>query len=126
MFNESNGGGLDMVKVNKETLLAALRENLKEHIAEFEEAMEGFKAQRIKDLQKYLREAKKEEGNVPNHISFSEPESHEDDYTTVISMLEMSVDEEVHVTMHEFQKYVEDNWSWKKTFEVTNALYKSK
>lgn len=120
----ANQSGLDLIKVNKVTLLDALVRNKEDHVKEYQEAMEGFRSKRVATLAKHLKAAEAGE-KVPNSISFSVPACHEDDYTTVIKMLEMSVDKEVFVTMHEFQQYVEDKWSWKQNFDVTNAMYKA-
>lgn len=38
------------------------------------------------------------------------PVSHEEQYEEVIQMLEMSVENEITLSKHEFQSYVQDKW----------------
>lgn len=118
----ANQDGLNLIKVQKAELLQKLLDNREAHVAEYNEALEGFKKERIRELEKFLVNAI-EEKEVPQSITFDVPKSHESDYTTVIEMLEMSVDEEIYITMQEFRQYVQDKWSWKGAFSLTNSKY---
>jgi hypothetical protein len=53
------------------------------------------------------------------------PENHLDDYNRTIAMLELSVADKVKLTASQFESYVMNNWSWKKSFSDSNAAYAS-
>jgi len=38
-------------------------------------------------------------------------------------MLEASLDEELELSANEFQQYMQDNWSWKRSFAMSSAKY---
>ena len=120
----ANQDGLNLIKVEKEELLKKLIDNRTKHVAEYESAVDGFKTSRIEELQRHLDRAIAGEP-VRNNISFDEPACHTDDYDTVIEMLQMSVDEEIYITMSEFKQYVQDKWNWSNSFSVTNSKYLS-
>jgi len=114
--------GLQSVRVGKDDLLAVLRTNLEKHVSEYDAALVGFKEDVKVQLATLLKDV--EDGKrIRTTISFDEPQNHRDDYETVIQMLEMSVDTHIDLTMNEFKQYVQDKWSWKDKFSMTNAKY---
>lgn len=122
MDRMANKDGLNLIKVQKLDLLKKLIDNRNKHLLEYDEAVAGFKKSVIEELQSYLDRAIKGK-SVRTTITFDEPRCHEDEYSTVIEMLEMSVDEEIYITMNEFRQYVQDKWHWKESFSVTNMKY---
>ena len=38
-------------------------------------------------------------------------------------MIEMSVDENIEISEHDFACYILDDWGWKQNFMQTNAFY---
>jgi hypothetical protein len=115
---------LDVVRVEKAELLKKLRENRETHIAEFNKATDAFEEAVIIDLKDYLKRAKK--GDIVNSIVFNRPTSHEEEYTTVIEMLEFGIDDYVDLSQWEFKTYVQDQWNWKEDFNTTNSFYMDK
>ena len=102
------------IKVSKDTLLEKLKENRIKHITDYNEAYKIFVENYIERLD-YLAE-KVSEGMSPEmHIKMIVPKSYEDDYTQIIDMLEMSIENEVEITAEEFQAYVKNKWNWTQT-----------
>jgi hypothetical protein len=114
--------GLKMIKVKTADLLGKLKSNLELHKKEYTEASSGFKNHMIKELEKYLKKAMSGDFSTTS-IHFEEPKSHIKDYEMMIEMLEMSVDEEVKVTVEQFRRYVKDEWDWTKQFKSLHTSY---
>lgn len=51
------------------------------------------------------------------------PENHLEDYDRVIDLLKFSVADKVRLSSSDFDAYVRNNWSWRKSFLNTNAHY---
>lgn len=104
--------GLDKVRINKDKLVAKLKENRSKHKEEFIAALQGWKTIVLVTLKKNLTLAEKDE---EWHLSVSEekPQDHTKDYDHVISLLEASVDDIVVISAQEFRQYHDDEWRWK-------------
>lgn len=112
------------VRLSKEDVLVALSNNRDSHREKFIEAMEGYKEEAIKTLEKHISQIKE---NDPQRIvlTLPLPEDHTDDYDRAIDMLQWSLDDEVVLNNREFQTYIQDDWGWKQEFESTYAMYTS-
>lgn len=100
---------MNNVTVSKEELLKVLKDNKAKHVQIYTDAIEGVKVQYKNLLEKELK--KLEDGKeVKASVNVQLPINHEEEYNEVIEMLEMSVDEEIELTRHEFQQYVQDKW----------------
>jgi hypothetical protein len=51
------------------------------------------------------------------------PENHLEDYDRVIDLLDFSVADKVELSSSDFDAYVRNNWSWRKSFLNTNTSY---
>lgn len=51
------------------------------------------------------------------------PENHLEDYDRVIDLLNYSVADKVELSSSDFDAYVRNNWTWRKSFLGTNASY---
>lgn len=139
------------VKVRREELLAKVRANREKHIADYQEAVAGYKLMATEKVKSALGRAEIELREAANRalrriaamtsaeitngpgdrvlllqqvaFDLQVPASHEKDYDAVISMLEMSVDETITIRADEHACYVMDDWTWKNDFENTKALY---
>jgi len=47
----------------------------------------------------------------------------EETYNTAISMLELSEDDLISLTLQEFSQYVEDKWGWRGQFDAVASSY---
>jgi len=123
------------VKVKKQDLLGKVKVNREKHISEYEEAVVGYKAAAIQEIERGMNKLKRQvselrEGEVVRlaAVSFNlqVPENHARDYDQVIEMLTMSVDEELSIRSDEFACYVMDNWEWKDDFVNVSNVYKGR
>ncbi len=97
------------VKVSKTKLLSTLKTNREKHVQIYNDALEGVRVEYKKLLEKEIK--KLDDGkSVKTSISIEMPQNHEEQYNEVIDMLEMSIDDEVTLSRHEFQQYVQDKW----------------
>lgn len=110
------------ITIEKKRLLEIIKTNRKVHLEEYEKANEAYRASAIAEMKANLKEAQKG-GEINHYISASRPTSFVENYDTVISMLELTEDETITLTYHEFQQYVEDKWSWRGAFEAVNSAY---
>ena len=114
--------GLTIITVKKDKLLEALKRNLEKHISEFKTTRAGYEVAFVEKAEELLAAAKKGDFSKVR-IELAEPLSHERDYTRVINMLTMSVDEEIKISDTQFSQYVEDEWNWTSTFKTSTAMY---
>jgi len=125
---------MHQVKVKRGELLEKVKANRQQHIREYRDACEGYKTQaiaRIDEIAADLREkitnlkAGKMIDLVAVRFGLDAPRSFEKSYDQAIAMLEMSVDDEITLTDHEFAQYVLDDWEWQETFKTQTANYSS-
>lgn len=113
------------VNVKRVILLTKIRENRDKHRELFLKAQNGYRADVIEGLDQMLRDAR-EGKQIRRSLLIPEPQDHTKDYDRVITMLEMSVDDEIELDWHSFDQYVMDNWAWKEQAFATNAMYAAK
>lgn len=107
---------------DKATILERLRENRSKHRAIFEEALEGYRTTCLETLNKHVEDIRN--GKViPASIVLPRPEDHTRDYDRVIELLELSDGDKVTLTEDEFAQYIQDDWSWKRQFLMSNSFY---
>lgn len=99
-----------------------MADNLEAHVEKYQEALAGYRIALLGKLAKLTRLVDEGE-DIDLYIDLVKPESHADEYESVIAMLDMSIDSTTTLTMMEFRQYVEDKWSWKQQFQATAAFY---
>ena len=121
------------VKVKRTELLEKVKANREKHIAEYHEAVDGYKAAALAEIDKGVQSLRRQVESLQDgemlrlagvHFSLAVPENHAKDYDQVIAMLEMSVDAELTVRSDEFACYVMDDWDWKDNFTSVSEMYK--
>ena len=113
---------MQSIKVSKATLLAVLVKNRAAHRAIFEEAMDGYRKEVIKQLDAQLNRAKAGK-RVNLAFALYEPQDQTKDYDRAIGMLEMSLEDDILLAENDFKCYVLDDWSWKQKFLASNSTY---
>jgi hypothetical protein len=113
---------MDRIKIAKTQLLMVLKQNRADHRSVFEKALEGYKAQVIKELETMLTEARSGR-RIRRTVELIEPVDQTKEYDRVIRMLELSVDSIVELTQQEFSQYVMDDWRWKAAFLDSTSCY---
>lgn len=121
MFNR----GKQSVNVKRLELLEILKVNRDQHKLDYKEAVEGYRGAKIKALEDALEKVKNEVNpeKTSLNVSLNKPINYVSEYTEVIDMLEMSVDDVINLDSDSFQAYIKDNWSWKRSFMVSNSSY---
>lgn len=120
-----NDFGESKVTIQKSELLAAIRKNRETHVADFDEAMEGYRLAIQKGAADIVRAASSAAEPIDLALVTRHPlpVSHEKDYVRVIRMLEMSTADQITVTEQQFSQYVLDEWTWQAAFAATKARY---
>lgn len=117
---------MNAIKMNRLELLEIVRANKITHVTEFNEAVEDYKKLVLKITQanaKYAKKADLEEFKKIKAIP-SAPASYENDYKRAIRMLELSVEDVIEVEEDIFNQLVLDEWSWKRSWTMSNTSYK--
>jgi hypothetical protein len=113
---------MENIKVDKRELLEKVQENRDGHHQVFEDAMEVYREQMIKELDSMIADAKAGR-KIRRTVSMPEPEDHTRDYDRVIKMLEMSVEDIIELDEVDFDRYVQDNWVWSHSFASNTTSY---
>lgn len=113
---------MEKVTVRKDELLNALKTNRDAHQGIFEEAVAGYKTEAEALLVAHLAEVRA--GKMKTvYVHLDTPVNHVREYDRVIRMVEMSIDDQIELTVEEFTSYVMDDWRWKRQFLTTNSTY---
>jgi len=113
---------MNTIRISTKDLLEKVKANREQHHKIFLEALSGYKKRVISELEKRLAEAK-EGRNFDQYISLEQPIDMTREYDRVVTMLEMSLDEEINLSERDFAKYVMDEWQWKSHFVSCNSVY---
>jgi hypothetical protein len=106
---------METILVKKDQLLAKLQQTRADHRAIFEEALVGFQAKVNEEVERLvLRSHAGFRDDI--RISIKAPEDHTRDYDRAIAMVEMSVDDTIALSEHDFAQYVMDDWGWQGQF----------
>lgn len=126
------------VTVNKDELLDKLKANKAQHRETYEEALAGYKDKVREELNRMLNETRDKVEEWLDRIDdevlevrlwaapkadLPKPEDHTEDYDRAITMVEMSVDDELELTESEFAELVMDDWGWKGEFVRMSQTY---
>lgn len=111
--------------VDREELLAKLKENRKNHSTIVREAQAGYLKSATKKAEKALAILKTGKAISLQVYAIMMPVDYTSAYDTVISMLEWSKDKTITLAADEFRQFVEDQWDWKDGFIASNSHYSS-
>lgn len=115
------------VNVDRKALLAVLKTNRSKHINDYKEAVYNYREALRADLTQALADATDKSKKLHEiRVEFNHPVSHEADYTNIIDMLEVSVDETIRLESSAFRAYYKDEWMWKSQFDLANRTYAMK
>lgn len=113
---------MQSVKVHRKELLAKLKTNREEHAKEAAEAKANYRAAVARRLSEMLKAAKSDQP-LETSVNLPAPHDHTQEYDNAITMVEMSADEVIELTAHDFRQYVLDQWTWRDSSLMANALY---
>jgi hypothetical protein len=110
------------IEVPKEKLLAILRENRDKHQEVFTAALAGYQQAALTRLNEKIAALKA--GRLPDlYITMDVPQSHVRDYDRIIGMAGMHEGGTFVLTESDYQRYVMDDWQWKRQFLDTSSTY---
>lgn len=112
------------VTITKQKLLDHLVANRDKHVQDYAEAISIYRKVLVEKFESILEKAKAGE-DVEHGILLTKPVSYVKDYDEAIALLEWNEETEVVLDRAEFNKYVQDEWGWKQTFDAIGASYKS-
>lgn len=113
------------MKFSKEQLVGIVTTNREEHKDIFDEAVDGYKAKAIKELEAHIERIRRGD-LVQVYVSFPKPVNHTRDYDRLLKMLALTTEDEVELTETQFSQYVLDDWDWKRQFLTANSAYSKK
>lgn len=108
---------------DKQEVIATLRKNLGEHHLIFTEAVEGYRKEAMRVLDRQIIELQRSDGPVKVMVHMKAPENHERDYVAVLSMLETSTDSHLVFNDEQYRHYMLDEWDWQRGFLASNSAY---
>lgn len=118
---------MDIIRIEKHTLLNKLKENLEQHRIDYKEMVADYITLTNKIHRTNGRLIKT--GDVSQMSKLTpypqKPMSYEAEYIRAISMLEYSVDDIIELDNHQFQQLVMDEWGWKQSFTAVSSSYRS-
>jgi hypothetical protein len=112
------------IKVNKQELIKKIELNKEMHLTDYEEAVEAYKDEALRQLKELTKKAKAGERNL--NLDLVEPINNEKEYDKLLLMFEMEVEDEVELDMHEFNQYVHDETQFAMAAGISNKFYSSK
>jgi len=118
---------MNSINMKREQLLQVVRENLAKHIADYLESVEDYKKLALQIVQANLKLAKTGDLSELAKVKTlpAPPVTYEAEYKKAVRMLELSVDDVIEVEEDVFNQLVLDEWSWKRQWSMSNAIYKS-
>lgn len=118
---------MNSIKMKRLELLDIVRANKAKHIAEFLESVADYKVLVLQISAANSKLAKTADLEQFKKIKAlpAAPKSYEDSYKRAERMLELSVEDIIEVEEDIFNQLVLDEWQWKQSFSVSNAMYKT-
>lgn len=140
------------VEVNRVKLIETLESNRVKHVADYEEAMAGYKSVLLSKIESAFEDTKKQMqesydemksriaaftdadiAKQQDHFCLVEsvycelkvPRSYAKEYDAAIDMAKWDVRETLELTHAEFTCFVRDQWDWKSGFEAVSMMYKA-
>ena len=128
IFNKENplmSSNKMKVVIETTNLLAILKKNMIKHVENFDKAVERYRAQAMKALQKRAAEFETSPGDKLPDLGFRLPTpiSYEKDYTRAIAMLTMHKGDTIELGQDLFSRFIEDEWDWSRQYEVSTLGY---
>lgn len=118
-------GRTDTIQVNKEKLIAIIKQNREEHAVLYKQACDAYRDRMIEELNSRI-ELLKDGKSVDHYIKLPIPEEHLDEYDSAIDRYEWHLADEIWLTEIQFNELVRNNWGWGKSFTSNTMSYNSR
>ncbi len=114
------------IKVRVEDLLIKLVANRKQHVEDYEEAVEAYRKESINQMKARV-ELLETATNPEKFLKFNLncPVTYQKIYDRVIKMLKMTSDDVVEINGTQFAEWTEDEWGWSESFLNNTLSYKA-
>lgn len=110
-----------------EQLLEIVETNREKHEIAFKKAYIGWLVETnlaLVNTQEIVAKEIAEPGYELNTITFERaPKNHLKDYDRLIAHIKLTDEEHIELDSNEFDSYVNDEWSWKREFILSNTKY---
>ena len=113
------------IKVNKNILLAKIKENLELYKLDYSETLQDYHLAIKKHLEKAIASVNEE--NYSSDVIYfriNAPVDYTEKYQTVIDMLEYSTNEEIELDSPSFKAYIKNQWDWTDSFKAYSTSLK--
>lgn len=141
-----------IVEVDRQKLIETLMANRTKHIADYEEAMAGYKTILLSKIDEAFDDAKKQlevryektrnkvvlftDADIAKQrdsfviidgivVEMKVPRSYAAEYDAAIDIAKWDVKPTLELTHAEFTCFVRDQWDWKSGFDAVSNLYKN-
>jgi hypothetical protein len=121
------------IKMDRKVLLDAVRDQMFKHVAEYKEALLGWKM-KLHDACQKVHDDIVTPSTCEKYVAFPRelsqlmqvPQQHKEDFETTISMLESATDSVIELDQETYEKIVLGKFIWREAFSNTNSLYRSR
>lgn len=110
------------IKVKKSDLIAKIKENKKNHVVEYKQAVIAYKKEAMKQLKDLTERAKSGEMNL--QLKLVTPVDSSENYDKILSMFEWEVEDIVELDQQEFNEYVNDETAFAVQAKFLNSTYR--
>jgi hypothetical protein len=112
------------VQVNREQLLAKVKENRERHATEYAEAVRGWCRKVYEAAEQVMALANSGELRSLDKLTrLHRPKTYLKDYDRVIATLELATDETLELNDADADCLIADNWQWKHEWTASNLDY---
>lgn len=113
---------MQLITVDKASLIAKLQANRDEHRSMFIKAQEKYREAMIAELDRALQEAR--DGRpIVRAFHLPVPEDHTDEFNTAIEMLQWEKNQAVKLDQADFRRFVQNRWEWAASFAANTGSY---
>lgn len=109
------------IRVDKDKLIAKIKENKKNHIEEFAKAVVAYKEEALRQLN--ILTEKVDKGALNIKLDLISPVDNSENYDKIIQMFEWEVAEFVELEQNEFLEYVQDETQFALDAKFSNMSY---
>jgi len=113
--------GSRIIKVKKTELVEKIQANKLKHVENYLQALIDYKDEALKQLKELTKRAK--DGDVRIGLQLVTPVNNEAEYDKLLLMLKMEIDEEIELSMSEFNEYVHDETHYAQQASLSNSMY---
>lgn len=113
---------MDMITVDKATLIETVTRNRDQHRDQFLRAQVRFREEAVRILDEHAADARAGK-DVRLIVQLPVPKDYTKSYNTVLAMLDWHQGDTWELDQRDFERYVENRWEWANDFAATTQTY---